>query len=96
MSVEIKLSARALPEQRWKVKSNPVTRKYGVTMRSILSALDCKGWPGEVGTVVKRTWSGVTDGEPWTNSGLWLELSRGRSYPVECLDLADFVKVSNA
>ena len=95
MSVETKLSARALPGQTWKVKSNPITKKYGVsTYRGVKG--DDRASPGELCTVEERRWSGVTDGVPWENSGLWIVFSRGRENSVDCVDLSDFLIVRKA
>lgn len=95
MSVEIKLSARAVPGQVWKVKQNPITRKYGVRV-SGGSKLDTHAHPGELGTIEERVWSGVTDGEAWTNHGLRINFSRGRYTSVDCADLSDFILVKKA
>jgi len=93
VSVEIKLSARAIPGQRWKVKSNPITRKYGVRARGS-NEMDCKAWPGEIGTIEERTWGGkYEDGTEWVNSGMWINFERGRSTNVDIVELANFLRV---
>ncbi len=92
--MEVKLSARALVGQQWKVKTTPITRKYGVRTGGAWAAkADCVAWPGEVGTVAEHTWTAASDGTPM--SALFLEFSRGRQVSVDNADLADFLKVKS-
>ena len=86
---------RAMREgERYRVKHTPILRQYGVRTRGAWQAKgDDRAWPGEVGVVVRRTWT-AHDGSAM--SGLWLQFERGRDLCVDSLSdeaLADFARV---
>ena len=79
------------PGERYRVKSTPILRRYGVrTGGSWQAKGDDRAWPGDVGIVVERRWT-AHDGS--TCSDLRLEFDRGRSVDAVTADLADFVRV---
>lgn len=93
--METKLSARAMEGQLWKVKSTPITRKYGVDVHRHYCTeaerrMDNKAWPGEIGTVQRITWENNPEGS------LALVFERERRVWVNSADLADFILVRKA
>lgn len=78
------------PGDRYRVKSTPITRRYGVRTHGAFQApADCKAWPGDVGIVTERTRT-TTDGHVCTS--LHLAFDRGRCISLP-FDLEDFVRV---
>jgi hypothetical protein len=79
--------------ERYKVKSNPQNRRYGVRCYNPTFENDCHLAPGEIGTVVERRW---VAGDGSKMSGLWLEFNRGRQKSVDHMDPMDrgqFIRV---
>jgi len=66
---------------RFKVVTNSHTREFGYRTYSASTINgDDRAWPGEIGTIEERKWT-CHDGS--SNSGLWLEFSRGRSRALD-------------
>ena len=75
---------------QFKVKSTPITRKYGVSVGGPWRAKgDDVAWPGEIGVVERSEWKGGDH----DMHGYWLVFSRGRrvamegrDHQIDCLD----------